>query len=225
MGAGCHDHACQTNADAAASPGFRRVLWVALALNLLMFVVEVAGGFNASSTSLLADAIDFAGDAFSYAISLAVLTMAAIWSSRAALLKGVVMIVFGVAVIGRTVSMLWAGTIPEAFTMGVIGALALAVNVAVAIMLYTFREGNANMRSVWLCSRNDAIGNLAIVAAAFGVFGTGSAWPDLIVAAIMATLAITAGVAVVRQSRAELLAINTATGDNLMHSSRANPRH
>jgi Co/Zn/Cd efflux system component len=151
--------------------------------------------------------------------------MAVIWSSRAAMLKGVVMIVFGVAVIGRTLSMLWAGTIPEAFTMGVIGVLALAVNVLVAVMLYTFREGNANMRSVWLCSRNDAIGNLAIVAAAFGVFGTGTAWPDLIVAAIMATLAITAGIAVVQQSRAELRAIQLNGGDNLMQPSRANPRH
>ena len=196
-----HDH---RHPAALSDPRYRRVLWAALLINAAMFGVEVAGGLSSGSVSLLADAVDFFGDAVNYGLSLAVLGMGLLWRARAALLKGLSMGLFGVLVLGRTVWALLHGTPPEPLTMGLIAALALAANVTVAVMLYAWREGDANMRSVWLCSRNDAIGNLAVAAAALGVFGSGSAWPDLLVAALMATLALTAAWPVVRQARAEM---------------------
>ena len=203
MSAHCHDSACSAS-SAAASPRYRRVLWAALAINLAMFGVEVLAGLAAGSVSLLADAVDFFGDAANYCVSLMVLGMAAAVRARAALFKGLCMAAFGVFVIGRALWSLQAGVVPEPLTMGAVGLLALAANVAVAAMLYAWREGDANMRSVWLCSRNDAIGNLAVMAAALGVFGTGSAWPDLLVAAVMAGLALAAARSVVGQARQEL---------------------
>jgi cation diffusion facilitator family transporter len=206
MSAHCHDSHCHT-APAHTSPRYRRVLWIALALNLLMFGVELWAGFGAGSVSLLADAIDFFGDAANYGVSLAVLTLALTWRARAALLKGLCMLAFGLFVMGKA---LWAartGTPPEAFTMGAVSLLALAVNVAVALMLYAWREGDANMRSVWLCSRNDAIGNVAVFLAALGVAGTASAWPDLAVAFAMGALAVSSAISVLRQSRAELRSV------------------
>lgn len=201
MSACCdHDHSVSPH----ASPRYRRVLWIALFVNLLMFGVEIFGSAYAGSVSLLADAVDFAGDAANYGVSLAVLSMGLMWRARAALLKGLCMGAFGVFVLGRTVWALQSGEVPEAMTMGLIAVLALAANVGVALMLYAWRDGDANMRSVWLCSRNDAIGNVAVALAALGVFGTGTAWPDLLVAVVMAVLALTAAVAVVRQARAEL---------------------
>lgn len=204
MSDACGGHGCCHTPAATQSPRYRRVLWAALAINATMFVVELAGGLRAGSVSLLADAVDFFGDAANYGVSLLVLGMALHWRARAALLKGLTMGAFGVFVLGRAAWAAASGVVPEPITMGAIGSLALAANVAVAWMLYAWREGDANMRSVWLCSRNDAIGNLAVMAAALGVFGTGSAWPDLAVAAVMATLALTAAHAVVSQARAEL---------------------
>lgn len=189
---------------AAQSPRYRRILWLALVLNAAMFVVELAGSQRTDSLSLMADAIDFAGDALNYGVSLAVLGAALAWRARAAWVKAWTMMGFGAFVLGRAVWSLWFGAVPEPVTMGAIGALALAVNVGVAALLYAFREGDANMRSVWLCSRNDAIGNLAVMGAALGVAGTGTAWPDLAVAALMAALALQGGRAVRRQARAEL---------------------
>ncbi|WP_404438008.1 cation transporter [Stutzerimonas chloritidismutans] len=203
MSSRCCDSGCSTP---VVSPGFRKALWVALAINLVMFIVEIVSGLRSGSVSLLADAIDFAGDAANYAITLTVLSMGAIWRSRAALVKGVSMLAFGVFVLARAGWAIYAGVVPEPLTMGVIGALALVANVVVALMLYAFREGDSNMRSVWLCSRNDALGNIAVMIAAAGVFGTGSGWPDFIVALIMAGLALTAGYSVVRQARQELRA-------------------
>ncbi|MBN8505115.1 MAG: cation transporter [Burkholderiales bacterium] len=203
MSAHCHDSACSAS-TAAASPRYRRVLWVALFINAAMFGVEVLAGLAAGSVSLLADAVDFFGDAANYGVSLMVLGMAAAARARAALLKGLCMAAFGVFVIGRTLWSLQAGGVPEPLTMGAVGLLALLANVTVAAMLYAWREGDANMRSVWLCSRNDAIGNLAVMAAALGVFGTGSAWPDLLVAAVMAGLALSAARSVLKQARHEL---------------------
>jgi Co/Zn/Cd efflux system component len=190
--------------DGAVPPGYRRALWIALVVNALMFLLEVGGGVASGSVSLLADAIDFFGDAANYGLSLAVLSMGVAIRARTAMLKAASMILFGVAVLARAAWAAWTGVPPQPLTMGVIGTLALAANVGVAMLLYAYREGDANMRSVWLCTRNDAIGNVAVLLAAVGVVGTGTAWPDLLVAVGMAVLALTAGLSVLRQARREL---------------------
>ena len=199
-------HCCHSNCSstAAASPRYRRALWIALAVNLAMFAVEVLAGIESGSVSLLADAIDFASDAANYGISLAVLALSLGWRSRAALLKGVSMAAFGVFVLGQAAWSAFAGVPPEPLTMGLVAILALAANGGVALLLYAYRDGDANMRSVWLCSRNDAIGNVAVALAALGVFGTGSNWPDLAIAVLMGGLALSAGVSVIRDARREL---------------------
>ena len=199
---GC-DSSCSTPPE---SPRFRKALWIALVLNAAMFAVELGAGIHSGSVSLLADAIDFAGDAANYGISLAVLSMGLLWRSRAALVKGFTMAGYGVFIMGKTLFSLASGAVPEPFTMGVVAVLALLVNGGVAAMLYAYRDGDANMRSVWICSRNDAIGNVAVMLAAMGVAGSGSAWPDLGVAAIMAGLALSGGISVIRQARKELAA-------------------
>lgn len=204
MSDSCGSHGCAATPASSQDPRYRRVLWLALVINLLMFAVETAGGLRADSVSLLADAVDFFGDAANYAVSLLVLGMALAWRARAALLKGLTMGAFGLLVLGRAAWAALAGATPEAATMGAIGGLALVANVAVAVMLYAWRDGDANMRSVWLCTRNDAIGNLAVMAAALGVMGTGRAWPDLAVAGVMGVLALTAARSVVSQARREL---------------------
>jgi Co/Zn/Cd efflux system component len=190
--------------DTAVSSRFRRVLWIALAVNLAMFVVEVAASLKSGSVSLLADSVDFAGDAANYGLTLAVLSMGLAWRSRAAWVKGLSMAAFGVAIVGKTAWSAIVGIPPDPLTMGAVAVLALAANVGVAALLYSFREGDANMRSVWLCSRNDAIGNVAVMLAAAGVVGTGSGWPDLIFAAIMAALALSSGIAVMRMATGEI---------------------
>ena len=186
--------------------GYRKVLWTALIVNALMFLVEIAAGVQAGSLSLVADAVDFAGDAANYAVSLAVLASALRWRARAAVLKALGMMGFGVYVLAAALWSLWHGEVPKAATMGIVALVALVANVAVAWMLYAYREGDANMRSVWLCSRNDAIGNLAVFMAALGVLGTGAAWPDLAVAGLMAILALTGGWTVLQMARGELRA-------------------
>jgi cation diffusion facilitator family transporter len=200
MSASC----CSAPAAPSVDPRYRKALWVALGLNVAMFAVEVGAAWTSGSLSLLADSIDFFGDAANYGLSLAVLAMAATVRSRAALFKAACMGGFGVFVVASALWNLKAGAPPEAATMGLVGFIALLVNAGVAWMLYRFREGDANMRSVWLCSRNDALGNLAVMLAALGVFGTGSAWPDLVVAGLMGALALTGAWSVLRQARAEL---------------------
>lgn len=185
---------------------WRRVLWIALAINAGMFLVEIGVGLVAHSASLKADALDFLGDSANYAISLGVAGMAIGWRARAALLKGASLLLLGLWVLGSTAWMALAGTLPGAEAMGIIGILALVANFVCAVLLWRHRDGDANRRSVWICSRNDAIGNIAVVAAAFGVFGTGTAWPDLIVAAVLAGLGISGGWQIIRQARAELRA-------------------
>ncbi|BBB12473.1 cation transporter [Sphingopyxis sp. FD7] len=194
----------KSGTTALDDPRWRRVLWIALIVNAAMFGVEIVAGVAADSRALQADALDFLGDSANYAISLGVAGMALAWRARAALFKAATMLVFGLWVFGSAIWGFVAGTAPHAETMGIIGALALAVNVAVALLLYRYRAGDANMRSVWICSRNDAIGNLAVMGAALGVFGTGRSWPDLAVAAIMAALAIWGSIDVFRQARGEL---------------------
>jgi Co/Zn/Cd efflux system component len=208
MSAHCHDHACPSSSarDLARDPGWRLVLWVALLVNAGMFFVEVGAGWQAQSAALLADAIDFAADAVNYGLSLAVLGLAAVWASRVAWLKGWVMGLYGLGVLAYAGRLAWAGSAPEPATMGLIGVLALVANLAVAVMLYRYRGGDANAQSVWLCSRNDAIGNAMVILAALGVFGTGTAWPDLIVATVMAGLGVSAAVRVIGHARHELKA-------------------
>jgi Co/Zn/Cd efflux system component len=189
---------------AGIDPRWRQALWIALVVNAGMFLVEMVAGAAADSRALYADALDFFSDAANYAISLGVAGLALVWRARAALFKGATLVVLALWVF---LACLWAirvGSMPEAVPMGVVGMLALAANVVVALMLYRFRGGDANMQSVWICSRNDAIGNIAVVAAAIGVFGTGTAWPDIIVAAAMAALGISGGWSILRLARVEL---------------------
>lgn len=203
MGAKCCGSTCSSSAPPAGR-AYRRVLWAALAVNAGMFLVEIVAGAAAGSVALKADAMDFLGDAANYAVSLLVLGMALAVRARAALLKGVSLGLIGFWVAGETAWNAVHGTVPEAGIMGAVGFLALAANVAAAAMLFAWRRGDANMRSVWICSRNDAIGNVAVMLAALGVFGTGTGWPDLAVAAILATLAVDGATRIVRQSLEEL---------------------
>jgi Co/Zn/Cd efflux system component len=202
MSHACHHHHAEPSPG--DSPRYRRVLWAALFINLAMAVIEITSGWRAGSLALWADALDFVGDAANYGASLAVLSAGLLWRARLAWVKGWAMAVFGVGVLARAAWSAWAGEPPQAMTMGVVGTLALLANVGVAAMLYAFREGDANMRAVWLCSRNDALGNVAVVAAAGGVALTGQAWPDLLVAAAMASLALHSSREVLRQARGEL---------------------
>ena len=202
----CCKAACGTTAT-LNDPRWRRVLWIALCVNAGMFAVEMAAGAAADSRALQADALDFLGDAANYAISLLVAGMALAWRARAALAKGLTLVGLGGWVMITAILAALGGAAPEPELMGIIGALALAANTGVAIMLYRFRTGDANMRSVWICSRNDAVGNIAVMAAALGVFGTGTAWPDLIVAAILALLGISGGIQIVQQARLELRSV------------------
>jgi Co/Zn/Cd efflux system component len=199
-----HDHVDDQAAAAAASPRYRRILWIALVLNAAMAVIELGFGSAADSSALLADAVDFIGDAANFALSLGAIAMGLAWRSRVALLKGLTMAVYGGAVLAHTAWAAWAGATPHPTTMTVVGILAFAVNLGVAGLLYAYRSGDANMRAVWLCTRNDAIGNLLVIAAAVGVLGTGTRWPDLIVAGFMATLAINSGVRITLAARREM---------------------
>jgi len=196
------DDTCSSSV--AATGRYRAVLWIVLGINAVMFLVEIVAGLAAESAALQADAIDFFADAANYAISLFVLGLGIRWRASAALVKGAKMGLFGLWVIGSVVWHALHGTVPGWGTMGVVGAAALAANAACLVLLYAWRDGDANMRSVWICSRNDVIANCAVLAAAFGVFGTGTGWPDILVAAVMAALAIQGAVVVVRQALSEL---------------------
>jgi Co/Zn/Cd efflux system component len=186
------------------SVAYRRVLCVVIALNAVMFVVEVAAGYLARSQALQADALDFLGDAATYLITLIVIGRHIAWRAKAAIFKGLSLGALALWVTGSTVWRAFQGGTPELMTMGVIGVLALAVNVSAAALLYRFRDGDANVRSAWLCSRNDAIGNVAVVFAAAGVWASGNAWPDLVVALAMSTLFVHSSIRIVRQARSEL---------------------
>ena len=200
------DSACSSagNADGLNSPRWRRALWIALVINAGFFAAEIVAGAAAGSAALQADALDFFGDAANYAISLGVAGMALQWRSRAAVAKGGTLIAFALWVLGSTIWHAVHGTLPRAEVMGVVGVAALIANCGVAVMLCRFRTGDANMRSVWICSRNDAIGNFAVMLAALGVFGTGTGWPDVIVAAVIGGLGLAGGWQIVRQARGEL---------------------
>lgn len=198
----CSHDTCSSNA--VASGRYRSVLWIALGINAVMFLVEIIAGVAAGSAALQADALDFLADSANYGISLFVLGMSLRWRSSAALIKGGSMAVFGLWVVGSVIWHAIHGTVPAWHTMGIIGMAALVANALCLILLYAYRDGDANMRSVWICSRNDVIANCAVLAAAFGVFGTGTGWPDIIVAAIMAILALQGAATIIRQAIEEL---------------------
>lgn len=202
--AGCCNH-CPPAAP-AQDARWRRVLWVALVVNAGFFLAEIVAGAAAGSAALQADALDFLGDAANYAVSLGVAGMALAWRSRAALAKGGTMLALAAWVLGNTAWHAYAGTLPRAEVMGVVGVAALLANGGVALMLWRHRGGDANRRSAWICSRNDAVGNAVVLLAAVGVFGTGTGWPDVIVAAVMGALGLQGGWQIVRQARAELRA-------------------
>ncbi len=190
--------------DQSQNPVFRKVLWIALLVNLAMFFVEIIASHIGDSMSLQADALDFFGDAANYAISLFVLGMALNLRARASVVKGLTMGLFGLWVIGAALYRVFVGSEPEPMIMGSIAVMALVANMSVAVMLYRFREGDSNMQSIWLCSRNDAIGNVAVLIAAIGVTASASRWPDLIVAMIIASLSLSAAYTVLKLAFQEM---------------------
>ena len=183
MSAACHDH------DDYEST-YRPILWTVFSINAAMFVVEIVAGQMASSVSLQADALDFLADSANYLIALFVLSRSILWRASAALLKGVAMGAFGLYVLIYSAYQAISETIPAAPVMGSIGALALIANVVSAVLLYRHRSGDSNMRAVWLCSRNDAIANVAVIVAAGLVYLTATGWPDLVVGFFMAALSL-----------------------------------
>ena len=182
------------------SPGFRRIMWLIIALNGGMFFVEWIGGYAADSRALKADALDFLGDALTYGLTLLVVGCSLRVRSAASLLKGLSLGLMAVWVIFSTGQGLLVGSSPESQTMGIVGFIALGVNLLSVALLLRYREGDANVRSVWLCSRNDAVGNVMVMIAAFGVWKSNGAWPDLIVAGAMAALFLSSSVQIVQQS-------------------------
>lgn len=218
-GCGCGDDLKFDGVSAA----YRRVLWIVIAINAAMFVVEMVAGQLAGSQALQADALDFLGDSVTYAISLIVIGMPLMWRARAALFKGISLGLMGLWVLGSTLYHVLILGVPQAEIMGAIGLLAFTANIVSVLLLMKYRDGDANVRSVWLCSRNDAIGNLAVVVAASGVWATNTAWPDLIVAGIMASLFLWSATQIIMQSMAELRSCrDDATVDpSAAHSSEA----
>jgi Co/Zn/Cd efflux system component len=198
------DNCCDPIPGQLQDPRYRRVLWFALVINAAMFMIEALAGLSAGSVSLQADALDFFADAGNYGITLFVIGMTLRYRALAALMKGATMGVFGVWVIGATIWQAVHGALPRAGTMGTVGFFALAANAVVFAMLWAYRSGDSNRRSVWLCSRNDVIGNLAVLLAALGVFGTGTGWPDFVVAAVMAVFALQGAWRVIRLALVEL---------------------
>lgn len=203
MSASCHGH-CHAASFDGTTPEYRRRLWIVIAINAGMFFIEMIGGVLAGSQALQADALDFLGDTLTYGLSLAVIGMSLKARATAALVKGISLTVMGVWVLGATAYHLWVLGLPRAELMGAIGFLALAANLASVLVLMKYKDGDANVRSVWLCSRNDAIGNVAVLAAALAVWGTGSGIPDLVVAAIMAALFLNSSALILKQSLGEL---------------------
>jgi Co/Zn/Cd efflux system component len=203
MGAACCGHHPDEPRN-HLNTAYRRVLWAVLAINASMFAFEIGAGLHAGSASLQADALDFLGDAANYGISLFVVGMSLRYRAGAALAKGATMGLFGFWILAVAVWHLYLGTRPEAVTMGAVGIAALAANALSFGLLWAYRGGDSNMRSAWICTRNDVLGNLAVLLAAVGVFGTGTGWPDVVVAVVMAGLAIQGAWLVVRHAVSEL---------------------
>ena len=195
---------CNSAPFDGATGAYRRVLWIVIVINAAMFFTEMAAGATAGSMALQADALDFLGDTITYTISLYVVGKHLHFRAMAALFKGLMLLVTGLWVFGATVYSVFVSGVPEAAVMGSVGLLAFIANALSAVLLVKYRNGDSNVRSVWLCSRNDAIGNLAVILAASGVWMTQSPWPDLIVAATMAGLFLHSAIRIVRQAIGEL---------------------
>ncbi len=205
--------ACSTDAACGCSggvlrfdgmdPTYKRILWTVIAINGFMFLTEMFAGQLAGSQALKADALDFLGDTVTYGLSLAVIGASLRVRATAALFKGLSLSLMSFWVVASTVYQTLILGVPKAEVMGVIGALALAANLASVLLLRPYKDGDANVRSVWLCSRNDAIGNVIVMVAASAVWGTATAWPDLIVAAIMGIIFLTSAVHILRQAWVE----------------------
>jgi Co/Zn/Cd efflux system component len=200
MAAGCCNHEPKFE---GLDPRYKRVLWAVIGINALMFAVEMTAGALAGSQALQADALDFLGDTLTYGISLIVIGRSIAVRSSAALLKGFSLLAMGAWVFGSTAYQILVLGVPRAEVMGAIGFLALAANLASVLLLLRYKDGDANVRSVWLCSRNDAVGNVAVMAAALLVWAAHSAWPDLIVAAAMAGLFLVSSFSIIRQALSE----------------------
>jgi cation diffusion facilitator family transporter len=192
-------------------PDYKRRLWAVIGINAVMFFVEMGAGAWAGSRALQADALDFLGDTLTYGMSLAVIGSALRLRTWAALVKGVSLTLMGVWVLGATAYHVLVVGAPRAEVMGVVGFLALAANLASVLALMRYKEGDANVRSVWLCSRNDAIGNVAVMLAALGVWLTGTRWPDLVVAALMAGIFVTSSMQILRKAVVELRTVDATT--------------
>jgi Co/Zn/Cd efflux system component len=201
MGADCCGHGTTFE---GLSTDYKRRLWFVIAINAAMFLVEMGAGAFAGSQALKADALDFLGDAATYGISLAVIGTSIQVRARAAILKAVSLTAMALWVLGSTAYHVLVLGVPRAEVMGAIGILALVANATSVLILARYKDGDANVRSVWLCSRNDAIGNVAVMVAAFAVWGTATRWPDLVVAAIMAGLFLTSSIQILQQSFHEL---------------------
>jgi Co/Zn/Cd efflux system component len=197
---GCCGHNAKFD---GVSDDYKRRLWIVIAINAVMFVVEISAGHYAKSQALQADALDFLGDALTYGLSLAVIGASLQIRANAALVKGISLLLMGLWVFGSTLYRVFTMGVPGAEIMGVIGVMALAANVASVLLLVSYKDGDANVRSVWLCSRNDAIGNVAVIIAALGVWRTSTGWPDVIVATIMAGLFLSSSFQIIQQAMAE----------------------
>lgn len=219
---GCCGHHAKFD---GVSDDYKRRLWLVIALNAVMFVVEMTAGHLGQSQALQADALDFLGDTITYGVSLAVIGASVKARSKAALAKGFSLLLMGVWVLGSTLYRVFYLNVPEADVMGVVSFLALMANLASVFLLIGYKDGDANVRSVWLCSRNDAIGNVAVMVAALGVWGTASAWPDLTVAIIMAGLFLSSAFQIVRQALKEhsSTAFEAADGDEATKGGLARP--
>ena len=191
--------------DLASSHGpKRRILWIVLVLNLIMFFVEGIAGWLAQSNALMADALDMLGDAAIYGFSLFVIHLAPIWRTRSGILKATIMSLFAFGILGSAVYRVSHQVVPVASAMGIVGSLALLINLFCAYLLLRFRDDDVNMRSAWLCSRNDVLANLGVLAAAGGVAWTGSHWPDLAVGVIIAGLILQSSFGIFKEAKVEL---------------------
>lgn len=193
-------------------PRYKRILWTVIAINGAMFATEIVAGQIAGSKALEADALDFLADTVTYGLSLAVIGASLRTRATAALLKGLSLSLMALWVFGSTVYQTLVLGLPRAEVMGAIGVLALAANLASVLLLRRYKDGDANVRSVWLCSRNDAIGNVIVMVAALAVWGTSTAWPDLVVAAVMAGIFLTSSMQILRQAWAEYRGDRTHAG-------------